>query len=223
MLVALYAFPMTAVIPSHLWEYIVATTLIILVPGPSVLFTIARAISWGRLIAVATVLGNGLGVYLISIAVALGLGPVLQHSSLAYHGVQWAGGSYLMFLGYQAIRDSRAHAEDMKVVTDTRPTIVQTIRQGFVVGVLNPKTVVFFAAILPQFTDREKGHLTAQLILLGTIFAVIAFISDSGWGLLAGTFREWLAHDIKRLVRLRVTGGYIMIGLGIFTILNSFR
>jgi threonine/homoserine/homoserine lactone efflux protein len=128
-----------------------------------------------------------------------------------------------MYLGYQAIRDSRAHAEDMKVVTETRPTIVQTIRQGFVVGVLNPKTVVFFAAILPQFTDREKGHLTAQLILLGTIFAVIAFISDSGWGLLAGTFREWLAHDVKRLVRLRVTGGYIMIGLGIFTILNSFR
>lgn len=214
---------MTAVIPSHLWEYIVATTLIILVPGPSVLFTIARAISWGRLIAVATVLGNGLGVYLISIAVALGLGPLLQRSSLAYHGVQWAGGLYLMYLGYQAIRDSRAHAEDMKEVTEKKPTIAQTVRQGFIVGVLNPKTVVFFAAILPQFTDRDKGHLTAQLILLGTIFAVIAFISDSCWGLLAGTFREWLSHEIKRLIRLRVTGGYIMIGLGLFTILNSFR
>ena len=214
---------MTVVIPSHLWEYIVATTLIILVPGPSVLFTIARAISWGRLIAIATVFGNGLGVYLISIAVALGLGPILQHSSFAYNAVQWAGGSYLMYLGYQAIRDSRAHAEDMKVVAEKRPSIPETIRQGFVVGVLNPKTVVFFAAILPQFTDREKGHLSAQLILLGTIFAIIAFISDSGWGLLAGTFREWLSHDIKRLIRLRMAGGYIMIGLGIFTILNSFR
>jgi threonine/homoserine/homoserine lactone efflux protein len=214
---------MRIIIPSHIWEYVIATTLIILVPGPSVLFTIARAIAWGRMIAVATVLGNGLGVYLISIAVALGLGPILQHSALAYHGVQWFGGAYLIYLGYGAIKESAAHAEDMRSVSESRPSIPKTIRQGFIVGVLNPKTVVFFAAILPQFTDREKGHLSAQLILLGTIFAVIAFISDSLWGILAGTFREWLSTDVKRLIRMRVTGGVIMILLGIFTILNSFR
>ncbi len=214
---------MTIVIPSHIWEYVVATTLIILVPGPSVLFTIARAIAWGRMIAVATVLGNGLGVYLISIAVALGLGPILQHSSPAYHAVQWFGGSYLMYLGYSAIKESAAHAQDMREVTESKPSIVKTIRQGFVVGVLNPKTVVFFAAILPQFTDREKGHLSSQLIFLGTVFAIIAFISDSLWGILAGTFREWLSTDVKRLIRMRVTGGVIMILLGLFTILNSFR
>ena len=214
---------MLPVIPTHTWEFIIAATLIILVPGPSVLFTVARAISWGRAIAIATVLGNGIGVYLISIAVALGLGPLLQHSSFAFHAVQWFGGSYLVYLGYQAIRDSVAHAEDMRVVAEKKPTIAETIRQGFIVGVLNPKTVVFFAAILPQFTDRERGHLTSQLIFLGTIFAIIAFISDSGWGLLAGTFRAWLAHDVKRLIRLRKIGGYIMIALGIFTVLNSFR
>ncbi len=214
---------MTIVIPSHIWEYVVATTLIILVPGPSVLFTIARAIAWGRMIAVATVLGNGLGVYLISIAVALGLGPILQHSSPAYHAVQWFGGSYLMYLGYSAIKESAAHAQDMREVTESKPSIAKTIRQGFIVGVLNPKTVVFFAAILPQFTDREKGHLSSQLIFLGTVFAIIAFISDSLWGILAGTFREWLSTDVKRLIRMRVTGGVIMILLGLFTILNSFR
>ncbi len=214
---------MTIVIPSHIWEYVVATTLIILVPGPSVLFTIARAIAWGRMIAVATVLGNGLGVYLISIAVALGLGPILQHSSLAYHAVQWFGGSYLMYLGYSAIKESAAHAQDMREVSESKPSIAKTIRQGFIVGVLNPKTVVFFAAILPQFTDREKGHLSSQLIFLGTVFAIIAFISDSLWGILAGTFREWLSTDVKRLIRMRVTGGVIMILLGLFTILNSFR
>ena len=214
---------MTIVIPSHIWEYVVATTLIILVPGPSVLFTIARAIAWGRMIAVATVLGKGLGVYLISIAVALGLGPILQHSSPAYHAVQWFGGSYLMYLGYSAIKESAAHAQDMREVTESKPSIVKTIRQGFIVGVLNPKTVVFFAAILPQFTDREKGHLSSQLIFLGTVFAIIAFISDSLWGILAGTFREWLSTDVKRLIRMRVTGGVIMILLGLFTILNSFR
>lgn len=214
---------MTIVIPSHVWEFVVTATLIILVPGPSVLFTIARAIAWGRLVAIATVLGNGLGVYLISIAVALGLGPILQHSSLAYNAVQWFGGSYLVYLGWQAIKESAAHAQDMQSVAESKPSIPQTIRQGFIVGILNPKTVVFFAAILPQFADRPRGHMSAQLILLGTIFAVIAFISDCGWGILAGTFREWLADDVNRLIRLRKIGGGIMIALGVFTILNSFR
>ncbi len=214
---------MTIVIPSHVWEFVVTATLIILVPGPSVLFTIARAIAWGRLVAIATVLGNGLGVYLISIAVALGLGPILQHSSLAYNAVQWFGGSYLVYLGWQAIKESAAHAQDMQSVAESKPSIPQTIRQGFIVGILNPKTVVFFAAILPQFADRPRGHMSAQLILLGTIFAIIAFISDCGWGILAGTFREWLADDVNRLIRLRKIGGCIMIALGVFTILNSFR
>jgi len=214
---------MTLIIPTHTWEFVVAATLIILVPGPSVLFTVARAIAWGRLVAVATVLGNGLGVYLISIAVALGLGPILQRSPLAYHAVQWFGGAYLVYLGYQAIKSSSTHADEMKNVSKDRPTIIQTVRQGFIVGVLNPKTVVFFAAILPQFTDRNRGHLSAQLIFLGTIFALIAFVSDCGWGILAGTFRQWLASDVKRLIRMRKAGGYVMVALGIFTILNSFR
>jgi threonine/homoserine/homoserine lactone efflux protein len=214
---------MTIVIPSHTWEFVIAATLIILVPGPSVLFTIARAIAWGRLTAVATVLGNGLGVYLISIAVAFGLGPILQHSTLAYNAVQWGGGAYLMYLGFDAVKQSAAHAADMQALNEVKPSIPQTIRQGFIVGVLNPKTVVFFAAILPQFTDRAKGHLSLQLVFLGTIFAIIAFISDSLWGILAGTFRSWLSRDIKRLIRLRRVGGYIMVALGVFTILNSLR
>lgn len=214
---------MTFIIPSKTWEFVIAATLIILVPGPSVLFTVARAIAWGRLTAIATVLGNGLGVYLISIAVAFGLGPILQHSSLAYNAVQWGGGGYLIYLGYAAIKESAAHAADMQSISDIRPSLPQTIRQGFIVGVLNPKTVVFFAAILPQFTDRARGHLSLQLVFLGTIFAIIAFFSDSLWGILAGTFREWLSSDIKRLIRLRRIGGYIMVALGLFTILNSFR
>jgi threonine/homoserine/homoserine lactone efflux protein len=97
------------------------------------------------------------------------------------------------------------------------------MREGFVVGILNPKSIVFFAAILPQFTDPEEGHLTAQLILLGTIFAIIAILSDSTYGIIAGSIRNWLSSDIKRLVRLRVTGGCVMIFLGLFTLVNSFR
>jgi threonine/homoserine/homoserine lactone efflux protein len=86
---------------------------------------------------------------------------------------------------------------------------------GYWVGALNPKGVVFFAAVLPQFIDRERGSVTSQLILLGGVFAILAFVSDGTWGLLAGTARNWLATDSKRLEKLRATGGIIMIVLGL--------
>jgi threonine/homoserine/homoserine lactone efflux protein len=86
---------------------------------------------------------------------------------------------------------------------------------GYWVGALNPKGVVFFAAVLPQFIDRERGSVTSQLILLGGIFAILAFLSDGTWGLLAGTARNWLATDGKRLEKLRTAGGVIMIALGL--------
>ena len=102
-----------------------------------------------------------------------------------------------------------------------RPSFWKTVRQGYTVGVLNPKTLVFFAAILPQFTDRAQGHLTSQLVLLGTIFCVIALISDGAWGIVAGTIRVWLSSNSSRLERLRMGGGTVMIGLGILTFVNS--
>ena len=88
-------------------------------------------------------------------------------------------------------------------------------------GVLNPKSVVFFAAILPQFVDRDKHNVTAQLILLGAIFALIALISDGSYGILAGTIRQWLSGDIRRLIFMRTSGGVVMIALGLFTIFSS--
>ena len=95
------------------------------------------------------------------------------------------------------------------------PTFWRSVRDGFWVGALNPKGLVFYAAVLPQFIDRERGYVTGQLILLGAIFSILAFFSDGTWGLLAGTARQWLATDSKRLERLRATGGTIMIILGI--------
>lgn len=212
---------MTLIIPSRLWEYLIAATLIILAPGPSVLFTIARAISWGRATAVATVLGNALGMFTISVLVAVGLGPVLQRYHSVYIGVQWAGALYLVYLGVDAIRHSKEHAQSMTDLSGGKPSLVKTIRQGYLVGVLNPKSMVFFAAILPQFTDHEKGHLTSQLLLLGAIFCIICFFSDGTWGIVAGTIRNWLSSDARRLERLRAGGGFVMVGLGIITFVNS--
>ena len=194
---------------------------IILAPGPSVLFVIARAIAWGRATAVFTVAGNVTGAFSLSVFVALGLGPILQRSELAYIAVQWGGGLYLVYLGIDAIRKRSAHAADMTNQGEIAPTIRRSIRDGFWVGALNPKGVVFFAAVLPQFIDRERGSVTAQLILLGAIFAILAFVSDGSWGMLAGTARNWLATDAKRLERLRATGGVIMTILGISVLFSA--
>jgi threonine/homoserine/homoserine lactone efflux protein len=203
------------IIPTRLAEYIVAAMVIILAPGPSVLFVIARAIAWGRKTAVLTVAGNVTGAFFLSTFVAFGLGPILQRSEIAYIAIQWGGGLYLVYLGVDAIRHRRAHAADMKNQDDVAPSARRSIRDGFWVGALNPKGLVFYAAVLPQFIDRERGHVTGQLILLGAIFSILAFFSDGTWGLLAGTARQWLATDSKRLERLRSTGGAIMIILGI--------
>jgi len=211
----------TDIVPSRLWEYLIATVLIILAPGPSVLFTIARAISWGRVAAIATVIGNAIGMFLVSLLVALGIGPILQRSDLLYNLVQWAGGGYLIYLGYAAIAASKVDAADMKKTVGDKPSFLTSVGNGFWVGVLNPKSVVFFAAILPQFIDQDRNNVTAQLLLLGAIFALIALISDGTYGLLAGTVRNWLAEEVFRLILMRRIGGLVMIGLGIFTITSA--
>ena len=203
------------IIPSRLAEYIIAALIIILAPGPSVLFVIARAIAWGRKTAVFTVAGNVLGSFVLSVFVAFGLGPILQRSDLAYAAVQWAGGFFLIYLGIDAIRKRRIDATDMANQGDIAPSIGRSIRDGFWVGGLNPKAIVFYAAVLPQFIDRDRGSITSQLILLGAIFCLLAFICDGSWGLLAGTAREWLATDSSRLEKLRAAGGSIMIILGL--------
>ena len=209
------------VIPSRLVEYIIAAMIIILAPGPSVLFVIARAIAWGRKVAVVTVAGNVTGAFVLSSLVAFGLGPILQRSDLAFVAVQWGGGLYLVYLGIDAIRKRKVHAADMTNQGPVEPSVFQSIRDGFMVGVLNPKGLVFYAAVLPQFIDRDRGNITAQLLFLGALFSVLAFFSDGGWGLLAGTARAWLAGDASRLEKLRATGGCVMVVLGASVILST--
>jgi threonine/homoserine/homoserine lactone efflux protein len=195
--------------------------IIILAPGPSVLFVIARAIAWGRATAVATVAGNVTGAFTLSLMVAFGLGPILQRREAAFIGVQLLGGLYLIYLGIDALRHSKIHAEDMVNQGDIRPSTSKSMRDGFWVGALNPKGLVFFAAILPQFIDRGSSNVTSQLVLMGATFAVLAFFSDGMWGVIAGTVREWMATSPSRLVLMRRIGGCVMITLGIFTLTSA--
>lgn len=195
--------------------------IIILAPGPSVLFVIARAIAWGRATAVLTVLGNVTGSFVLSSLVALGIGPILQKYHIAYVAVQWGGGLYLIHLGIDAIRHRAVHASDMTNQGPVGPTRWTSIRDGFWVGVLNPKAIVFFAAVLPQFVDIDGGNVTRQLLFLGLTFSVLAFFSDGTWGVLAGYARTWLASSNHRLERLRAFGGVIMIILGLAVLYSA--
>jgi threonine/homoserine/homoserine lactone efflux protein len=164
-----------------------------------------------------------MGAFALSVVVAVGLGPILQRSDLAFISVQVLGGCYLIYLGISAIKHSQIHASDMANQGDIRPSKWKSMREGFWVGALNPKGIVFFAAILPQFVDRNAGNITSQLILMGAIFAVLAFFSDGSWGILAGTIRNWLATELRRLVRMRMAGGIVMITLGLFTLISAIR
>jgi len=206
----------------QLATFFAASIAIIMVPGPSVLFTLARGVAWGRAVAVLTVLGNSIGTLLLSVVVALGLGPILAHSKAFSITLQLAGGAYLLWLGISALKHRHAHARAMTEREADRPTNLHIVRQGFTVGVLNPKSLVFFAAVFPHFVDRTKGNVTVQLLFFGAIFSVMAFLSDGTWGLIAGTARAWLSGSPHRLVLLRATGGCVMMGLGILIMVSAF-
>ena len=208
-------------IPSKIGEYFLVSLAIILAPGPSVLFTIARAIAWGRNVALFTVLGNASGFFAMSLLVAVGIGPIIQASDFIYAAVQWGGGLYLIYLGIDALRKRNEHTNQMlEAGSSNAPSTLRVIRDGFVVGILNPKGIVFNAAVTPQFIDRGEGKVIAQLILLGAIFALLAFVCDGTWGILAGTARNWLATNVNRIVILRSVGGVVMMILGLLVLIQ---
>jgi len=207
----------------QLITFVVASMAIIIVPGPSVLFTLARGVAWGRAVAVLTVLGNSLGTLVLSVLVAVGLGPLLSRSHNFGVMLQLAGGAYLMWLGVQAMRHRHEHARAMAERESSRPSNLQIVRQGFTVGILNPKSLVFFAAVFPHFVDATKGNETVQLLLFGVLFSVMAFCSDSTWGVIAGTAREWLSSSAQRLVTLRTVGACVMMALGLLIMVSAFH
>ncbi|MFG3100810.1 LysE family translocator [Streptomyces sp. NPDC048182] len=188
--------------------------LLIVVPGPSVLFVVGRALAQGRRAALTTVLGNTLGAYVLVAAVALGVGSVVARSAVVFTCLKLAGAAYLVRLGLKAWRERRSPLGVLAGDGEARGAL-RTLGEGFVVGVSNPKTIVFFAAVLPQFTDRGRGHLTLQMLLLGLVFNAIAIASDSVWGLAAASARDWFARSPGRLSLIGGIGGLTMIGLGV--------
>jgi threonine/homoserine/homoserine lactone efflux protein len=198
----------------RLGVFVTVVAALIAVPGPSVLFVVSRGVALGRRAAVSTAVGNEAGLLVQVVLVAFGLGNIVERSLLAFSVLKFAGALYLVYLGVQTWR----HRKDLAVTAEAgqmsdRPHRI--LREGFVVGVSNPKGLLIFTAVLPQFVDPSAGNVPVQLLLLGVICVTIALISDASWGLLAGTARNWLGKSPRTLSTIGGTSGVVMVGLGV--------
>ncbi len=201
---------------SQVLAFAAVSAILIAIPGPSVLFTVGRALTAGRRAAMFTVLGNEVGELAQVVAVAFGVGALIERSAQIFTVVKWCGAAYLVYLGVQAIRHRRSMAEALAArVPPVRP--LRAVGDGFLVGATNPKTIVFLAIALPEFTARTAGHLPVQtqMLILGALFPAIALVLDSVWAAAAGTARQWLTGSPRRLALIGGAGGLAMIGLGV--------
>ena len=205
---------------SALLAFALASVVIVAIPGPSVLFTIGRALSAGRRAALLTVLGNALGVLAQVLALAAGLGPLIAASATVYTVVKTIGAAYLIWLGIQAIRHRRDLADAFAQGIPTPAPTLHTMRQGFLVGVTNPKTIVFFSALLPQFIDRGQP-VWSQFAVLGLVFCAVAVVGDSLVALAAGAVRDRVARQPERLSVIGGVGGVLIAGLGVVTLVTG--
>ncbi len=198
---------------SRLLAFAGTAFIVIVIPGPSVLFAVGRALGSGRRVAVLSVLGNAVGEYLQVVAVGFGIGALVEQSVTAFTAVKLVGGCYLIYLGAKTFRERRSLAAVLASAGKSRSGHVSFF-QGLTVGATNPKTIVFLAAILPQFASRGAGDVTAQILMLGVIFATIAVVSDTVWVLAAGAFRTWFARSPRRLELVGGVGGLSIAAVG---------
>ncbi|WP_086829700.1 LysE family translocator [Allokutzneria sp. NRRL B-24872] len=198
----------------HVLAFTLAAFVVVVIPGPSVLFAVSRAIAYGRTAALLTVLGGAIGSFVLAAAVAAGLGAVLQTSALLFTAVKLVGAAYLVHLGIKAFRKRRELRSAFEAGAGNPVSGRRTVVEGFVVAVTNPKSGVFFAAVLPQFVD-PVGNVAGQMLVFGAIFAVLALVMDSAWGVLAGAARSWFGRSSRRLDMMGGAAGLTMVGLGV--------
>ena len=204
----------------QLLSYAVVSTVLIVVPGPGVLFVVGRALAHGRRTAIATAAGHAAGNYVVAVCVALGLGTLLERSAQVFIAVKLAGALYLVWLGVQAIRHRGSLADAMSPTAAPRAGW-QALRDGFVVGVTNPKAFILFGAILPQFVNRGAGHVPVQMLVLALASVSIGVVSDSAWGLAASGVRAWFTRSPRRFALVGGAGGLAMIGVAVMVALTG--
>lgn len=205
---------MTLVTPDaqSLWMFTIAALALLLVPGPAVLYIVARSIEQGRVAGLVSILGIHTATLVHVLAASLGLSAVLASSAIAFGIVKYAGAAYLIWIGLKKLLSRPAKPSAVTLATHK---LSRLFREGFIVNLLNPKTALFFFAFLPQFVDVERGHAAMQMAILGLIFTVLGFITDSCYSLAASTAGRFLRGNAAYLRAEHYVSGTIMIGLGL--------
>jgi len=191
--------------------FMLAGLLLLIVPGPAVVYVVGRSIGQGRSAGVISVLGIATGSLVHVVAAAIGISAILASSAVAFSIVKYAGAAYLVFLGVRKVLGhDRSVAEGAP-----RESLKRIYVRGVVVNVLNPKTALFFLALLPQFVDPTKGFVAVQMVALGLIFAGMGVITDGSYALLASGIGDWLRRRPAFLRRQEVVTGSVFITLGV--------
>jgi threonine/homoserine/homoserine lactone efflux protein len=198
--------------PSSLVLFMTGAMLLLLVPGPAVLYITSRSIGLGRAAGLVSAMGIAVGTLFHVAAATLGLSALLVSSASAFHLVKYAGAAYLIYLGIRTLRSGDAAMLDP---SRERRSLRTIFGHGVLVNLLNPKTALFFLAFLPQFVDPARGRATLQIFELGVLFALMGWVSDSIWATIAGTFGRCLRGNVRlRGAQLKVSGG-VLIALGL--------
>jgi threonine/homoserine/homoserine lactone efflux protein len=200
--------------------FLLAALILLLTPGPAVLYIVARSLDQGRLAGFVSVLSIEVGNFVHVLAATLGLSAILVSSATAFSIVKYLGAAYLIYLGVRRIlARNTAH----QPTTFQRQSLIRIFRQGVLVAILNPKTALFFFAFLPQFVDSSKSSFALQLLTLGCLFVLMAIVTDSLYALLAGTIGQWLKGTRSFLRVERYLVGTVYIGLGVMAALADTK
>ena len=204
--------------PSRLALFVGAALLLLVVPGPSVLYIVTQSVSHGRRAGIVSVAGITTGTLVHIAAATVGLSALLASSALAFDVVKYLGAAYLIAVGIRRLagweRESGQRARDTR-------DLGRFYRQGIVVNTLNPKTALFFLAFLPQFVDPGRGTPWLQILALGLLFAALGFFSDGAWALVAGTLGERLRRSRRFPAVQRYVSGSVFVGLGAVAALTA--
>lgn len=194
----------------HFGLFVVASFVLLIMPGPSVLYIAARSIEQGRVAGLVSVFGNALGTVILVIGSAVGLAAILASSDVAFSVVKYLGATYLIYLGIKELFNKDTHTA--VIVQPKR--LSRIFSQGIIVAVLNPKTALFFFAFLPQFVDPAQGHIWIQTTILGLSLVTLGILTDSAYALLAGTVGNWLRRrfSFHKKQRYVLSGLYLTLG-----------
>jgi threonine/homoserine/homoserine lactone efflux protein len=208
---------------STLALFAVAAVTLLVIPGPAVLYIVARSVDQGRAAGLASVCGVHVGTLVHVAAAALGLSALLVSSATAYDTVRWLGAAYLVWLGVRRLL-ARDEGDLAAAGPGARRTgLGRIFAQGVVVNVLNPKTALFFFAFLPQFVDTARGSVPFQVVVLGVAFVVLGLLSDGAYAVAASTGAGWLRRRPGVARASRLLSGGVLISLGVTTALAGSR